>query len=225
MANPKSKSVKDLLAEADYLDEELPIVQVEATATQSTEGTEENEETTVVAESEESATATPATPVPVKKTVTTSKTASTSTATKRQLSLTDMFSSGASSSKRLKTSTATAGASGSSTATPTKTKNGLRSFNAIPFNMETYKASLSDEEKELLNLECETMGRTWVSHPLNDRYVTWTPFSFVLTVLAEGPWRRNSQTLFPRTQAFPLERRRSRHRRCLLRISEDIPSS
>ncbi|KAF8313096.1 uracil-DNA glycosylase [Clavulina sp. PMI_390] len=40
--------------------------------------------------------------------------------------------------------------------------NGLRPFNSIAFNVDTYKASLSEKEARLLSLECDTMGRTWL---------------------------------------------------------------
>ncbi|KDQ15257.1 hypothetical protein BOTBODRAFT_108964 [Botryobasidium botryosum FD-172 SS1] len=35
---------------------------------------------------------------------------------------------------------------------------------ASTFSVEDFKASLSEEEKELLELECETMGPTWYAH-------------------------------------------------------------
>jgi uracil-DNA glycosylase len=34
-------------------------------------------------------------------------------------------------------------------------------LNAIPFSMTAYLESLSDEEKRLLQLECEVMGKSW----------------------------------------------------------------
>lgn len=92
---------------------------------------------------------------------------------KRQLNLLDMMGGGGQMYKRQRTtSNASASSASSSTSTdgggagvprPPRIINGLRPFNAIPFNMEAYKTSLSDEEKQLLALECETMGRTWVS--------------------------------------------------------------
>ncbi|KAF8150768.1 uracil-DNA glycosylase-like protein [Crassisporium funariophilum] len=39
---------------------------------------------------------------------------------------------------------------------------GLLKLNAIPFSMAAYQESLSEEEKELLQLECEAMGKSWL---------------------------------------------------------------
>jgi len=91
-------------------------------------------------------------------------------AKKRQLNLTDMFSV-TPSTKRQRTTSTGAVSSASSPggfsvpSGPPRLINGLRPFNSIPFNMETYQSSLSEEEKKLLKLECKTMGRTWVSRP------------------------------------------------------------
>lgn len=42
---------------------------------------------------------------------------------------------------------------------------GLQALNSIPFSMQTFKESLTEEQKELLQLECETLGKSWqVSH-------------------------------------------------------------
>lgn len=38
---------------------------------------------------------------------------------------------------------------------------GLVKLNSIPFSMTSYLESLSDEEKRLLQLECEVMGKSW----------------------------------------------------------------
>jgi uracil-DNA glycosylase len=38
---------------------------------------------------------------------------------------------------------------------------GLVKLNSIPFSMTAYLESLSDEEKRLLQLECEVMGKSW----------------------------------------------------------------
>ncbi|KAK7044177.1 uracil DNA glycosylase [Paramarasmius palmivorus] len=70
---------------------------------------------------------------------------------KRQITLTDMFS-GNSSAKRLKTSSQSS-ASVVSTA---------QKLNAIPFSMKAFQDSLSDEERRLLNLECQVMGKSWL---------------------------------------------------------------
>ena len=39
--------------------------------------------------------------------------------------------------------------------------NGLQPLNSIPFSLSSFKESLSDEARELLQLECETMGLSW----------------------------------------------------------------
>jgi len=92
------------------------------------------------------------------------------TAKKRQLNLTDMFSVTPGTKRQRTTSTGTASSASSPGGTsvpsgPPRLINGLRPFNSIPLNMDTYQSSLSEEEKKLLKLECETMGRTWVSRP------------------------------------------------------------
>ena len=38
---------------------------------------------------------------------------------------------------------------------------GLVKLNSIPFSMTSYLQSLSEEEKRLLQLECEVMGKSW----------------------------------------------------------------
>lgn len=87
---------------------------------------------------------------------------------KRQLNLTDMLSITPGTKRQRTTSTGSASSASSAPGTsglsgPPRLVNGLRPFNSIPFNMEVYQSSLSEEEKKLLALECETMGRTWVS--------------------------------------------------------------
>ncbi|KAF9048593.1 uracil-DNA glycosylase [Panaeolus papilionaceus] len=44
----------------------------------------------------------------------------------------------------------------------TSANKGLPKLNAIPFSMGSYVDSLSDEEKSLLKLECEVMGKSWL---------------------------------------------------------------
>ncbi|KAF9521019.1 hypothetical protein BS47DRAFT_1335123 [Hydnum rufescens UP504] len=78
------------------------------------------------------------------------------TAKKRQLSLMDMIPS-TPSGKKSRTD-----ALASSSPSIGRTVNGVKPFNTIPFNMDKFKESLSDDEKRLLALECETMGRTWL---------------------------------------------------------------
>ncbi|KAL5504039.1 UNG1 [Sanghuangporus vaninii] len=46
---------------------------------------------------------------------------------------------------------------------PTKSvTSGLQTLNSIPFSMQAFKDSLTEEQKELLNLELETMGKSWL---------------------------------------------------------------
>ena len=42
-----------------------------------------------------------------------------------------------------------------------KAATGLQPLNSIPFSMQAFKDSLNEKEKELLALECETMGKSW----------------------------------------------------------------
>ena len=52
-------------------------------------------------------------------------------------------------------------ASNTSSARPKASASGLVKLNSIPFSMTAYLESLSDEEKRLLQLECEVMGKSW----------------------------------------------------------------
>jgi uracil-DNA glycosylase len=38
---------------------------------------------------------------------------------------------------------------------------GLQALNSIPFSSTEYTASLNEDQKRLLKLECETMGKSW----------------------------------------------------------------
>jgi hypothetical protein len=141
--------------------------------------------------------------------VTTATTVSKEPVKKRQLNLTDMFSVTPGTKRQRTTSTGSASsASGAAgTSGPPRLVNGLRPFNSIPFNMEVYQSSLSEEEKKLLTLECETMGRTWVSpraFPValagaHDSSLTRSDLNFgrFLERVAEGSIRRDSQAIFP----------------------------
>ena len=90
----------------------------------------------------------------------------TKTAVKRQRTLMDMFSSGSSSggtlpnAKKIKLDK-----SGSSTSITDNSKASgnvaPRTLNSIPFSPSEFVASLSDEEKRLLALEVESMGKSW----------------------------------------------------------------
>ena len=71
-------------------------------------------------------------------------------ATKRQQSLTDMFTKKSSSSSSSRLGPALK-----------KSKTDNPSLNSIPFSLKEYQDTLSEEEKRLLTLECETMGKSW----------------------------------------------------------------
>ncbi|KAI0925887.1 hypothetical protein AcV5_008497 [Taiwanofungus camphoratus] len=73
------------------------------------------------------------------------------TAMKRQRSLIDMFSGAPSKSGPTSKKIKVAGSSSS-----------LQSLNSIPFSLSSYQETLTDEEKKLLALECETMGKSWL---------------------------------------------------------------
>lgn len=93
----------------------------------------------------------------------TSATTDTQTTGKRQRTLVDMFSSSsggpaAKKAKLVKTSSSTSVAGSSDAAS---TSSATRTLNSIPFSMSEYLAALSEDEKRLLTLECETMGKSW----------------------------------------------------------------
>ena len=73
-------------------------------------------------------------------------------ATKRQRSLMEMFS---------KAPSAASTSSSPAAKRPRKTLSASPSLNSIPFSLSEYQSSFSDEEKKLLALECETMGKSW----------------------------------------------------------------
>ncbi|TFY53037.1 hypothetical protein EVJ58_g9672 [Rhodofomes roseus] len=85
--------------------------------------------------------------------------ASTTTAVKRQRTLVDMFS-GASPSapaaKKIKVSRTHSSATSHASAVSAQP-----SLNSIAFSMSEFQAALSDEERKLLTLECETLGKSW----------------------------------------------------------------
>lgn len=93
----------------------------------------------------------------------TSATTDTQTTGKRQRTLVDMFSSSSGGpatkkAKLVKTSSSTSVAGSSDAAS---TSSATRTLNSIPFSMSEYLAALSEDEKRLLTLECETMGKSW----------------------------------------------------------------
>ncbi len=83
----------------------------------------------------------------------------TSTSLKRQRTLADMFSgpsatkSAQPGAKKIKLDQAAG--------SPSSGLSGSKSLNSIPFSLSGYVSSLSDEEKQLLALECETIGKSW----------------------------------------------------------------
>lgn len=85
----------------------------------------------------------------------------TKTSTKRQASLMDMFSGSSSqpSKKRLRTENSIASVTSENDSS--SNANAGQTLNSIPFSLSGYTASLSEEEKRLLGLECETMGKSW----------------------------------------------------------------
>ncbi|KAA1467329.1 uracil-DNA glycosylase [Dentipellis sp. KUC8613] len=95
------------------------------------------------------------------------------TAVKRQRTLMDMFSSSPASaepsSKKQKlvksgSSSSALAVSGKSVAgsSASTTTLGLQPLNAIPFSMSAYQDSLTEDQRRLLKLECETMGKSWL---------------------------------------------------------------
>jgi uracil-DNA glycosylase len=84
---------------------------------------------------------------------------------KRQRTLEDMFFGGKKGKEpvkkiKLSTSDVEGGAVKKITAPPLKTS-GLRKLNSIPFSLSEFIESLNEEQKQLLRLECEVMGKSW----------------------------------------------------------------
>ena len=96
---------------------------------------------------------------------------STSTANgKRQRTLFDMLGSAPSQgsnapSKKPKLTASASGSSGndkvSAAVSSSGGSSGLKTLNSIPFSSSEYIDSLTGDQKRLLNLECETMGKSW----------------------------------------------------------------
>jgi uracil-DNA glycosylase len=88
---------------------------------------------------------------------------------KRQRTILDMFgsaprqSSDASSSKKRKVTASSVGNDklSSSGAQSSGGSSGQQSLNSIPFSLSEYVDSLTEDQKRLLKLECETMGKSW----------------------------------------------------------------
>jgi uracil-DNA glycosylase len=125
---------------------------------------------TVASKDEKLSTAAPSDPDHDESTNTKPKPApSTSTTNgKRQRTLFDMLGSAPSqgSDTRSKKPKLTASSSGNDKLSAAGTRSsgqspGLQSLNSIPFSSTEYVASLTADQKRLLKLECETMGKSW----------------------------------------------------------------
>lgn len=155
----------------------------------------------------------------------------TATTKKRQMNLTDMFAVTPGTKRQRTTSTGSNASASSSASTsvpsgPPRLINGIRPFNTIPFNMEAFKATLSEEEAKLLSLECETMGRTWVCLSCAPHDATLNDLiSAILALVAQGSCRRNQEAILPRIEAFPMERGCTRPRRSVCWFTQNISSS
>lgn len=100
-------------------------------------------------------------------------TSSAKTGEKRQRNITDMFKVTPAAKKIRVSATIAAAVAGASSplssppgtprASAPRLVNGLMPLNFVPFNAQTYNEQLSAEEKQLLKLECDTMGKSWVS--------------------------------------------------------------
>jgi uracil-DNA glycosylase len=82
---------------------------------------------------------------------------------KRQRTLFDMLGSGQGTGTTSKKPKVTASGSGNK---PNGTQDSggdssQQALNSIPFSLSEYIDSLTDDQKRLLNLECETMGKSW----------------------------------------------------------------
>jgi uracil-DNA glycosylase len=92
-----------------------------------------------------------------------------STQLKRQRTLVDMFHSSQGkiiepSAKKPKLSASFSSSSSKTTAstgTGSSKSTGLQKLNSIPFSLASFQESLKEEEKNLLKLECEVMGKSW----------------------------------------------------------------
>ncbi|KAM5538470.1 hypothetical protein V8D89_007803 [Ganoderma adspersum] len=110
--------------------------------------TKENVSVTVTQETSDGATVTDTN---ASTTVTEKKT--TTGATKRQKAITDMFS---------KKSSSSSSSSSRSGPIQKKARTDTPSLNSIPFSLKEYQDLLSEEERTLLTLECETLGKSWL---------------------------------------------------------------
>jgi uracil-DNA glycosylase len=102
------------------------------------------------------------------------------TSTKRQRTLDTMFG-GTAKKAKLERAGASSSSASAPAVTPSKPKAPGTTLNSIPFSMSEFEESLSDDEKELLALECKTLGKSWYAVGLpsfrcdawNDEHVTF----------------------------------------------------
>ena len=94
------------------------------------------------------------------------KKAAPKTSVKRQRNIMDMFSgtspSDAPAAKKRKEAAATSAPAVSTASALTSQP----SLNSIPFSLSDFESAMSDEERKLLALECETLGKSWYVWPV-----------------------------------------------------------
>lgn len=102
--------------------------------------------------------------------VSTTKSTTATVTGKRQRTLMEMVSSGAKAKdsdqptkkpKLVRNSSSSRTTDEPSSSPPKPVIFGLQPLNSIPFSMQAFKDSLTEEQKGLLLLECETMGKSW----------------------------------------------------------------
>ncbi|TFY82874.1 hypothetical protein EWM64_g1138 [Hericium alpestre] len=90
------------------------------------------------------------------------------TAVKRQRTLVDMFSSAPAEPSAKKPKLGKTGSSNSLTSSSTVSRTGsaanfgLQALNSIPFSLSAYQESLTEDQRRLLKLELESMGKSWL---------------------------------------------------------------
>ncbi|KAG9075137.1 hypothetical protein FS749_013221, partial [Ceratobasidium sp. UAMH 11750] len=91
--------------------------------------------------------------------------AAAATGEKRQRSIAEMFGGGkgkGEASKKARASSPDAPDEASSSKTPARrTVNGVLLLKYVPFSLSEFQASLTERQRELLALECDTLGKSW----------------------------------------------------------------
>jgi hypothetical protein len=91
--------------------------------------------------------------------------ATATTGVKRQRTLAEMFGGASqpepSAAKKQRLSQSTTASASASSQPSAPDSSGSKAADAVPFSIASFQESLSDEQKELLSLECEVMGRSW----------------------------------------------------------------